>query len=468
MKTIMTEKNIMQTMHSLCLIMFGTLLCSVCIVLSENEHESSSTNEGTGVLIVGTEWWPRSGDLPGYVIKKDLINILTSLNYRVYMTIFNPTEAEKFDAMQKNINLIEPEKDKPEKSNPIEKLLLHKSYFPHIIKCTDITIIIGYATAEGLAGAARSIHDDIFPNAHFVPILSYIPEELDKEPSDVQDLEYEIMEYVEKARFAISIGPKIHSHFKIKFNALENHKDNIEFIPAVDDKILNKNISYLNVTDQIHLLTFDFSSTTVEECTKRLDTIARASGKIANFFANRISTRLKIRGLSEDIGNQCKENLLNISNSPYLSIIYSSVAVGHVHAQSDALQDLSQCHLLLTAGKIEPFGMSSLLASAAGAPSLSTGLSGFAQLIKRHLTYYYDTVIIKDIGINQQNDVSAEIIKEKCIETLVEPRLYETFLKKTKDLQRDLRNSTIDGSLAKLRANLSSTFKVNLQKKQGK
>ncbi|XP_070550767.1 uncharacterized protein [Ptychodera flava] len=329
------------------------------------ETTVSSTNKGTGILVVSTEWWPRSGNIPRSVLQGDLMKLLTHQG-RVYMTIFEPSEAEKMDAEKKQIKLIEAENFQNDKLSLTERLLRHKSYFPSLKnECADVKIIIGYSMVNGTTDAARSIHEEIFPNAHFVPVLSYIPEDLNKEPSDIQDLEYEIMEYVEKAKFAISIGPKVHSHFSIKFNALENKPEHIEFLPAVDDQIFDKTISDLDINDQLHLLTFDFFSRTVEKCTESLETVARACGKIANYFANRIRTKLKIRGLPEKIGKECQENLLRISGSPYLDIIHYPSPVAITHLQNTILNDFSQCHLHLYAPIISPFGFISLLASAA-------------------------------------------------------------------------------------------------------
>ncbi|XP_070578015.1 uncharacterized protein [Ptychodera flava] len=206
----------------------------------------------------------------------------------------------------------------------------------------------------------------------------------------------------------------------------------------------------------------------IYQCTKKLETIALASGKVANYFTNRIKTNLKIRGLPEQIGKECQEKLLHISASPYLSIVNypSSPTTGNF--LRTIVRDLKQCHLHLTAPKTEPFGVSSLLASAAGVPSLSTALSGFAQFIKRNLTYHYDTVIIKELGINQNNDDSAEILKNKCIETLVEPKLYKTFLKKAKVLQRHLKKSIENGAINKSYNTLLHVFDEVISKsKQG-
>ncbi|XP_070539574.1 uncharacterized protein [Ptychodera flava] len=449
-------------------------LYDIYIISAIGDQVSAKSNNvsqrtSTGVLIVGTEWWPKYGDIPGYIIKKSLVKILQSQKYEVYMTVFDPSEAEKIDAQQHGIHLIEAQKITPEKLSFTERLLRHKFYFPNLEHYRNVTfIIVGFVTVDGMAGAARSIHDEVFPHAHFVFILSYIPEELDQEPSKVQELEYEIMEYVEKATFTISIGPKVHSHFTTKFNALENKPEHIEYLPAVYDEILNINMTNLRITDQINLLTFDFSSTTVDQCTKKLETIALASGKVANYFTNRIKTNLKIRGLPEQIGKECQEKLLHLSASPYLSIVNypSSPTTGNF--LSTITRDFKQCHLHLTASKTEPFGVASLLASAAGVPSLSTGLSGFAQFIKRNLTYYYDTVIIKELGINQNNDELAETLKNKCIETLVEPILYETFSKKTKGLQKELKKSMENGAINKSYNTLLYVFNEVISKsKQG-
>ncbi|XP_070534189.1 uncharacterized protein [Ptychodera flava] len=426
----------------------------------------SSTNQEAGILIVSTEWWPISGNIPRNILQEDLTKLLTR-HGNVYMTVFEPSDAEKMDAEKQQIKLIQAKKLHHDKLSLTERLLRHKYYFPSLKnECANITIIIGYAMMNGTVDAARSIHEEIFPNANFVPILSYIPEDLDKEPDEIQDLEYEIMQYVEKARFAISIGPKVHSHFTIKFNALKHKPEHIEFLPGVDDQILNRNISNLDINDQIHLLTFDFSSRTVDKCTESLKTVALASGKIANYFANRIRTKLKIRGLPEKIGKQCQENLLKISGSPYLDIIHYPSSVTIVHLQNTILKDFSQCHLHIHAPTIAPFGFTSLLASAAGVPSLSTGLSGFSGFIKRDLTYHYDTFIVKDFGINQLNEESAEILKEKCVETLVEPRLYKTFLKKTKDLQRDLKESMKNGAIAESHAKLLEMFNTVISERK--
>ncbi|XP_070551336.1 uncharacterized protein [Ptychodera flava] len=419
----------------------------------ENAYSAEKTR--TGILIVGTEWWPRSKDFSLATVQRDLSRLLLNQGYDVYVTVFDPSEQEMEDAKNHGVRLITSEQLPTSRVLPnVERLLLHKAVFPELHKYINITVVIGYANIEGAADAARSIKDCLFRDASFVLLVTYIPEDTDMKPSDVEDHEYDILEHANIASVVMSLGPAIYLHFENKFRDLFKKPTHLEFFPGFDDILLKTMTTPPDIQEgPIEILMFDFSSTTALNCSNNLQHVALAVGKVADYFSGDRKIKLKIRGLSDEVGQACKESLREIIRSDYVSI--------HPYPYSENIlfkvrKDFRQCHLLLFAPWRDPFGIISFLASTAGVPTLSTEHSGFSEFIKRDMKHHYNIVVVNELGIHVNTLKATEKWERKIIDVLKDPTVYENFLVNAQKLKHDLKKSIISGTIAKSRKMVSA------------
>ncbi|XP_070547634.1 uncharacterized protein [Ptychodera flava] len=366
-------------------------------------------------LIAGTCWWPKTGDPSWNIIQKDIAILLKTTGHSVYITVFDATEEEIKDAKNHGIDLInaiEVLQDMPYS----ERLLHHQNYFPALKDFHNISFIIGYADNESLSDAALSMQESYFPDASFVLFLTHIPEDTDKETSDIENNTNIILQHAHSAKLLISIGPRIYSYFGNKFRTNKSTdfaQKHFQFIPGVDDAILHTKVFCPFVEGKIEILSFDFASKSVSECIKNSEFAALAIGKFASdtFAMDNVvrSFEWKIRGLPEEIACECQDKIRIKSESPHVSVKACPLSGDVIETISN---DFKQCHLHLFTPEQDPFGMITLLSIAAGVPTVITPHSGIAEYLKEDMTEQYNKIVVEGLGKHDDPTMIAGRLKE--------------------------------------------------------
>ncbi|XP_070547676.1 uncharacterized protein [Ptychodera flava] len=434
----------------------------------EKNSSQCAVREDGVILIAGTGWWPRTGDLSWNIIQKDISTLLKKTGHSVYITVFDATEEEIRDARNHGIDLIiaaEVSEDMPYS----DRLLRHQVYFPILKEFKNISVIIGYADDESLSDAALSMQDSYFQDASFVLFLTHIPEDTDKEALVIENHANNILEHAQSAKFLISIGPRIYSHFRNKFRTITKTDftpEHLQFIPGVDDKILNTGVSCPFVEGKIEILSFDFAAKSVSDCTKNSEIAALAIGKLANdtVAMNRLVNRFewKIRGLPQKIARECQDLLRIKTDSPHVSVKAYPFSGDVIEKISN---DFKQCHLHLFTPEQDPFGMITLMSSAAGVPTVITTHSGVAEYLKQDMMEQYNMIVVGGFGIHDDPAKIAGRLKEKVAHFLGNQNSYETFFENAKTLQNILTMSMREGFIDDSHKNLSTKFKEEVHAK---
>ncbi|XP_006811676.2 uncharacterized protein LOC102807814 [Saccoglossus kowalevskii] len=343
------------------------------------------------VLIIGTKWLPGSGELTVPAIQKEIGIMFVKNGRKVLCTVLDATEEEKNDALHHGIDLLLPIiKHRLKCKNPTtDWLILHESYFPSLQNRSDIGLIIGHATINGTADAARCIQSEVFPACKFVNLFYTIPEDTRTTPEMVQEAEKEMLECAKYADLAVSLGPRVWRHYNNKFRIFKT-KEHIQYIPFVDDNIAKLETTCSSLENGIEILSVH--PNVDENCLLGYTRVAHALAQVAKSYKYDV-----VKPVWKFIGYQSSElncdqciNYLKSSSRPIGINFYPPLA-----SLEDLRTDFHQCQLVVFAPESDPFGLIALMASIAGVPFLTTSHCGFADFLLMNFPDIADNFIVQ-------------------------------------------------------------------------
>ncbi|XP_070547653.1 uncharacterized protein [Ptychodera flava] len=306
------------------------------------------------------------------------------------------------------------------------------------------------------------MQESYFPDASFVLFLTNIPEDTDMKPSDIAKLEHDILKNARSSELIVSIGRRIHEHYTNRFRAFRGMdllRDHLQFIPRVDDEILNTNVPCPFVKEKIEILSFDFAAKSLSDCAKNSQVAALAIGQLANDAVATSKSvkgfKWKIRGLPVEILGECQELLRHTTDSFHVSV---KALPFTRDIMSTILVDFKQCHLHLVTPEQDQFGMITLLSAAAGVPTIMPPYSGIADYLEEDMIDQYNMIIVEGLGMHYDPGKIAGKLKEKISHILENQISYETFCNNAKTMQNILTMSVREEHIAKSHEHLLKKF----------
>ncbi|KAI8497600.1 hypothetical protein Bbelb_249060 [Branchiostoma belcheri] len=293
----------------------------------------------------------------------------------------------------------------------------HREHFPNLPK--NVTCIIGHADITDTA--ARNIKDQRYPHADHIMFTHVLPENTEyykgeKKPVDAEEKENDMLDQVDNAKAAFSVGQLIYKHFIPKYRYKKPRKHHL-FFPRPSNMFEEATIQPDSGEGELVVLCIGRVKNV--ENLKGYNLAARAIRIVAQYLKY---LRWITRGISEDDWEESLKILEDALNSPYLK-----PTLRQYGTQEDIKKDMMMAHLVLMPSRSEPFGLVGLEAIAAGIPVLISDKTGLARMIEKlvaeeKLPRGLLNRIVKTSVRDSDMDKTAEKWADKIRETLTDTK----------------------------------------------
>ncbi|XP_035659104.1 uncharacterized protein LOC118404187 [Branchiostoma floridae] len=306
----------------------------------------------------------------------------------VYSTVLQ-LEVPKRDqeaADRDGVQLIKPHQRKGDKTEPSINWLSFQylTYYPksdsklpqHVEVVSKlpphVDVIVGHADITDTA--AKNIKDEYYREADLIMITHVLPEDTEyykggRKAMKAWEKERDMLDKVDKAKAAFSVGPRIFDHYDTKYKGEKKPQDHYIFLPKPSELFLAKNVR----PGGGQKVVLSIGRVRKVEKQKGHDLTAQSMGDVKRRIPN---VKWDARGISEDDWETSKKILEDNLNSPDLNpnlMCYGT--------QEDILNDMMTAHMVLMPSRSEPFGLVGLEAIAAGIPVLISNQTGLAGMI---------------------------------------------------------------------------------------
>ncbi|KAI8518997.1 hypothetical protein Bbelb_022540 [Branchiostoma belcheri] len=305
----------------------------------------------------------------------------------------------------------------------------HNRHFPSLPK--DVTCIIGHANITDKA--ARNIKDERYPHADLITFTHVIPEDTKyfkggQKAMEASEIEKDMLEQVDNAKAAFSVGERIYKHFIPKYGGDKKPREHHLFFPRPSK--LFEEVTIQPKSGEGELVVLSIGRVKNVENLKGYNLAARAI-KIVRKYLEYL--RWVTRGISKDDWEESLKILETNLNSGDLMPTLRPYGT-----QEDIRNDMMMAHLVLMPSRSEPFGLVGLEAIAAGIPVLISDKSGLADMIKKliaekKLPRGLLNRIVETSVRDSDMDNTAEKWADKITETLNDTETAFTQAKKFKD-----------------------------------
>ncbi|XP_070551996.1 uncharacterized protein [Ptychodera flava] len=195
----------------------------------------------SAVLILLERWGsPIHGGIAAALY--ELIDQLKSCGHIIHCTVLEADGKTEREAERLGINLILPERNSLfEKEKPSHFwLAAHKIFYPHLKDIPDLRFIFGF----GIVSSSVAVHikDKVLPDAEYIHVNVWNPEELTKEmfPYDEEVFDHRcecLDEQSLRAFVVLSIGPKIFDHFEHTYH--DPSTEHLQLVPLPTEDFFN-------------------------------------------------------------------------------------------------------------------------------------------------------------------------------------------------------------------------------------
>ncbi|XP_078584774.1 uncharacterized protein LOC144866954 [Branchiostoma floridae x Branchiostoma japonicum] len=342
--------------------------------VSSESGTGVSPRSGAGpkrtILLVNDEYGTSKGGVS--TINYQAGQMLAAANAVVYATALKVPQRDQEAADRDGVMLIGPDllgkKDEP----TLDWLTdYHSVHYPNLPKHVDC--IIGHAPITNTA--ARNIWEQRYPQADLMSFNHVLPEDTEyykggRRPMDAWKKEEDILDKVNNALAAFSVGKRIYDHFDTLYKADKKPQSHHIFLPKPSKIFLDTNV---NPGGEQKVVLCIGRVRNVEKL-KGHDLAAESMGEAVKVIKN---VRLRVRGINEDDWEASKKILEDNLNSGDLNPTLLPYGT-----QEDISNDMKTAHLVLMPSRSEPFGLVGLEAIAAGIPVLISDKTGLAGMIK--------------------------------------------------------------------------------------
>ncbi|XP_078665356.1 uncharacterized protein LOC144907827 [Branchiostoma floridae x Branchiostoma belcheri] len=249
----------------------------------------------------------------------------------------------------------------------------HREHFPNLPK--GITCIIGHADITDTA--ARNIKDDRYPQADLVTFTHVIPEDTEyykgdsgDKAMDAEEKEKDMLEQVNNAKAAFSVGKRIFEHFESLYTGDKEPQDHKIFLPKPSQLFLDIKQKPRRKGE---LVVLSIGRVRNVEKLKGHDLVGTSMGEVVKIIKN---AKWRVRGINKDDWKKSLEILEKALNSRELN-----PRLLRYGTQQNIRDDMMTAHLVLMPSRSEPFGLVGLEAIAAGIPVLISDKTGLAEMI---------------------------------------------------------------------------------------
>ncbi|XP_035659023.1 uncharacterized protein LOC118404132 isoform X2 [Branchiostoma floridae] len=330
---------------------------------------SSGAGPKRTILLVNDEYGTSKGGVS--TINYQAGQMLSAANATVYATALWVPKRDQEAADRDGVMLIGPDllgkKDEP----TLDWLTYyHGVHYPNLPKHVDC--IIGHAPITNTA--ARNIWEQRYPLADLMSFNHVLPEDTEyykggRKPMEAWKKEEDILDKVNNALAAFSVGKRIYDHFDTMYKADKKPRSHYIFLPKPSEIFMDTNVSPGGEQKVVLCI----GRVRKVEKLKGHDLAAESMGQAVKEVKN---ARLRVRGINEDDWEASKKILEKNLNSPDLNPTLLPYGT-----QEDIRKDMMTAHLVLMPSRSEPFGLVGLEAIAAGIPVLISNQTGLAEMI---------------------------------------------------------------------------------------
>ncbi|XP_019636854.1 PREDICTED: uncharacterized protein LOC109479344 [Branchiostoma belcheri] len=246
----------------------------------------------------------------------------------------------------------------------------HLHHFPNLPQ--DVTCIIGHADITDTA--ARDIKDKRYPEADLMMFTHVIPEDTEyykggRVAMKAREKEKDMLDKVDKAKAAFSVGRRIFDHFDNKYRGGKEPQSHHIFLPKPSELFLSAKVR----PGGRQKVVLSIGRVRKVEKLKGHDLVGESMRDVVKIIKN---SRWCVRGINEDDFETSQKILEDALNSPDLNPTLLPYGT-----QEDIRDDMMTAHLVLMPSRSEPFGLVGLEAIAAGIPVLISNQTGLADMI---------------------------------------------------------------------------------------
>ncbi|KAI8489448.1 hypothetical protein Bbelb_328910 [Branchiostoma belcheri] len=288
----------------------------------------------------------------------------------VYCTVLRVPEQDQEAADRDGVQLIRPDPRGRKTEPTLDWLTDYRDHFPNLPK--DVTCIIGHADITDTA--ARNIRDERYPQADLMMFTHVIREDTEyykggRKAMKAGKKEKDMLDNVDNAKAAFSVGKRIHEHFSTKYKGDKKPQSHHIFLPKPSEMFLATTVR----PGGGQKVVLSIGRVRNVEKLKGHDLAGQSMRDVVKIIKN---VRLRVRGISEDDWENSLKILEDALNSPDLNPTLLPYGT-----QKDVRDDMMTAHLVLMPSRSEPFGLVGLEAIAAGIPVLISDKSGLADMI---------------------------------------------------------------------------------------
>ncbi|XP_035665277.1 uncharacterized protein LOC118408577 [Branchiostoma floridae] len=295
----------------------------------------------------------------------------------VYCTVLRVEKQDQEAANGDGVRLIKPRQVRGDKTEPSVDWLTFqfRTYYPKENLPPHVDVVIGHAHVTDTA--ARNIKDEYYEKAELITITHVLPEDTDyfrgnHRAIKASEKEKNMLDIVDNAKAAFSVGPRIYKHFTNKYRGKKRPRDHFMLLPRSSKIFEQAHIKPDSGDDEKVVLSVGRVKNV--EHLKGYNLVGRSISIAARYLE---FLRWVARGISEDDFERSLKILEDNLDSG--DLIPTLRPYG---TQEDILEDMMTAHLVLMPSRSEPFGLVGLEAIAAGVPVLISDQSGLADMIK--------------------------------------------------------------------------------------
>ncbi|XP_019626605.1 PREDICTED: uncharacterized protein LOC109471706 [Branchiostoma belcheri] len=236
-----------------------------------------------------------------------------------------------------------------------------------------VDVIVGHADITDTA--AQNIHDEYYKDeADLMMFTHVIPEDTEyykggRKAMKAREKEKDMLDKVDKAKAAFSVGRRIFEHFDNKYRGGKEPQSHHIFLPKPSELFLSAKVR----PGGQQKVVLSIGRVRKVEKLKGHNLVAESMRDVVKIIKN---ARWWVRGISEDDFEASQKILEDALNSPDLNPTLLPYGT-----QEEIREDILQAHLVLMPSRSEPFGLVGLEAIAAGIPVLISSQTGLAEMI---------------------------------------------------------------------------------------
>ncbi|XP_078681713.1 uncharacterized protein LOC144916462 [Branchiostoma floridae x Branchiostoma belcheri] len=387
-------------------------------LMSQTSTAGSSTDfpkschgaERIVVLLINDEYGTSKGEIS--TISRQASQILKGKAV-VYVTVLRVRKEDQDAADRDGVRLIQPDRLGQRTEPTLDWLTYyHSVHFPNLPQ--DVTCIIGHADITDTA--ARNIKDKRYPRADLITFTHVIPEDTEyykegREAMNAGQKERDMLDKVNNAKAAFSVGKQIFDHFDTKYRGKNKPKNHFLFLPKPSEPFLSTNVR----PGGQQKVVLSIGRVRKVEKLKGHDLAGLCLREVVKIIKN---ARWRVRGINEDDWETSKKILEDALNSRDLNPTLLPYGT-----QEEIRDDMMTAHLVLMPSRSEPFGLVGLEAIAVGIPVLISDKTGLAEMIndligKKMISAEHRNVIVETSVNDSDRDGDAERWAKRIVDVL--------------------------------------------------